>query len=102
MIRRPPRSALFPYTTLFRSCTSEKLVIGPNSPTIATTLSESTGAIGDTVHDSSTLSGATANAGGTVTYTVYTPEGPTSGPQAPLNNLGPPLLLTNTTTPPPH
>src|SRR5256885_6585738 len=25
MIRRPPRSTLFPYTTLFRSCTTTKL-----------------------------------------------------------------------------
>src|SRR5258708_33623424 len=25
MIRRPPRSTLFPYTTLFRSCISERL-----------------------------------------------------------------------------
>ena len=41
------------------------------SPTIATTLSESTGSIGDTVHDSATLTGATADAGGSVTYTVY-------------------------------
>src|SRR2546422_3391414 len=28
MIRRPPRSTLFPYTTLFRSC-AEGLPIGP-------------------------------------------------------------------------
>src|SRR3712207_7704751 len=28
MIRRPPRSTLFPYTTLFRS-SSEEIVIGP-------------------------------------------------------------------------
>src|SRR3712207_9581957 len=27
MIRRPPRSTLFPYTTLFRSITGEELVI---------------------------------------------------------------------------
>src|SRR5256885_2591757 len=27
MIRRPPRSTLFPYTTLFRSCGRAKLVI---------------------------------------------------------------------------
>src|SRR5438477_1323991 len=29
MLRRPPRSTLFPYTTLFRSCTS---TITPNAP----------------------------------------------------------------------
>src|SRR5207248_1319714 len=41
------------------------------SPDISTNLSESTGAIGDKVHDSAKLSGATAAAGGTVTYSVY-------------------------------
>src|SRR3712207_7539122 len=30
MIRRPPRSTLFPYTTLFRSCSS-----GPSTPATA-------------------------------------------------------------------
>src|SRR4051812_49895208 len=29
MIRRPPRSTLFPYTTLFRSCSP---ALGPTSP----------------------------------------------------------------------
>src|SRR5258708_28076489 len=29
MIRRPPRSTLFPYTTLFRSSTGNVLLIGP-------------------------------------------------------------------------
>jgi hypothetical protein len=64
------------------SCTSEKLVIGKNSPSIATTLSESAGAIGDTVHDSAALTGATSNAGGTVTYTVYTDNACSAGAQA--------------------
>ncbi|MGA2514200.1 MAG: hypothetical protein ABSG37_11360, partial [Candidatus Limnocylindrales bacterium] len=41
------------------------------SPTIATTLSGSTVPIGTAVYDSATLSGASPNAGGTVTYTVY-------------------------------
>jgi uncharacterized repeat protein (TIGR01451 family) len=43
----------------------------PNNPSIATKLSESSGKSGDTVHDTATLSGATASAGGKVTYTVY-------------------------------
>src|ERR1019366_10807451 len=30
MIRRPPRSTLFPYTTLFRSLTGENLVTRPS------------------------------------------------------------------------
>ena len=42
-----------------------------NNPTIATTLSKSTANVGDSVHDSATLSGATADAGGKVTYTAY-------------------------------
>src|SRR2546426_5519939 len=29
MIRRPPRSTLFPYTTLFRSCWATRLICGP-------------------------------------------------------------------------
>jgi len=41
-------------------------------PSIATTLSANPVEVGSTVHDSVTLSGASANAGGTVTYTVYT------------------------------
>ena len=42
------------------------------SPTIATLLSAETVSVGQAVHDSATLSGATADAGGTVTYTAYT------------------------------
>src|SRR2546429_4730238 len=30
MIRRPPRSTLFPYTTLFRSRTRERLLVSPS------------------------------------------------------------------------
>src|SRR2546430_11442773 len=32
MIRRPPRSTLFPYTTLFRSCMSWLLLARTNAP----------------------------------------------------------------------
>ena len=42
------------------------------SPTISTLLSASSITVGGSVHDSATLTGATSNAGGTVTYTVYT------------------------------
>src|SRR5262249_3843078 len=41
------------------------------SPSISTTLSDATVNTGTAVHDSASLTGATANAGGTVTYTVY-------------------------------
>ena len=43
-------------------------------PSIATTLSATSVPVGSTVHDSAALSGATADAGGTVTYTVYTDD----------------------------
>jgi hypothetical protein len=55
-------------------CTSEQVVVNPNAPTIATVLSAVSAAIGEPVHDSSTLSGATADAGGTVTYAVYSDD----------------------------
>jgi hypothetical protein len=51
------------------------------SPTIATILSASSVSIGTTVHDTATLSGATAGAGGTVTYTVYSDSGCGMNPQ---------------------
>src|SRR2546427_4473102 len=31
MIRRPPRSTLFPYTTLFRSCSSDTSSVPPSA-----------------------------------------------------------------------
>ena len=48
-------------------------------PTIATTLSANPVDVGSTVHDSATLTSATSNAGGTVTYTVYTNDTCTNG-----------------------
>ena len=43
----------------------------PTAPATAISLSETAGIPGDTVHASASLSGVTAGAGGTVTYTVY-------------------------------
>ena len=63
------------------SCTSEQLLIKTN-PTIATTLSATSVAIGTTVHDSSSLSGQTSDAGGTVIYTVYADNACTAGAQS--------------------
>src|SRR2546430_12042398 len=37
MIRRPPRSTLFPYTTLFRSLVHQRLVGGPELARVAVT-----------------------------------------------------------------
>ena len=53
------------------ACTDETLVVSPNAPSITTLLSQSTGNVGDSVHDSATLTGATATAGGTVKYAFY-------------------------------
>jgi hypothetical protein len=56
------------------TCSSEQLLVKAN-PKIATQLSATSVDVGSTVHDSATLSGQTANAGGTVTYTVYIDPG---------------------------
>jgi hypothetical protein len=62
-------------------CTSEHLVVTKKKPTIATTLSATTIEVGSTVHDSAGLAGTTPDAGGTVTYTVYTDSACTLNPQ---------------------
>jgi hypothetical protein len=64
------------------ACTEEHLVVNKLRPTIATTLSANPVNVGSTVHDSSALTGATSNAGGTITYTVYTNSSCTTGAQA--------------------
>jgi len=57
------------------TCTDEVVTIGKNSPTITTKLNGDQPSIsvvvGSSVYDTATLTGATADAGGTVTYTVY-------------------------------
>ncbi len=45
--------------------------VNPLSPSIATNLSATTTPVNTPVHDSSTLTGSTANAGGSVTYSVF-------------------------------
>lgn len=54
----------------------------PRSPSIATTLSSTSVMTGTAVKDSAALSGATPDAGGTVTYTVFTNNACTAGAQA--------------------
>jgi hypothetical protein len=72
------------------------------NPGISTTLSATTGSIGDTVHDSASLSGSTSTAGGTVTYTVYTDNSCTTfadvGSGAALGNAGT-VTVTNAVVP---
>jgi uncharacterized repeat protein (TIGR01451 family) len=53
------------------TCQDETLVVGKASPTIATLLSDDSITVGGTIHDSSTLTGATSGAGGTVKYRYY-------------------------------
>jgi hypothetical protein len=52
-------------------CSAEVLEVGASLGTISTSLSATSISIGDKVHDSATLSGATSDAGGDVTYAVY-------------------------------
>ena len=59
-------------------CSTEQLLVRTN-PSISTTLSATSVDVGSTVHDSATLAGATSDAGGTVTYTVYTNSTCTTG-----------------------
>src|SRR6266498_1586904 len=62
-------------------CTSEHLVVNKATPSITTTLSATNVDIGTAVHDSAALTGATADAGGTVKYTVYSNDTCTDNPQ---------------------
>jgi hypothetical protein len=69
------------------NCGDEPVVISviPHilvSPTITTQLSELSGLVGDSVSDLASLHGATPNAGGHVTYTVYTDSACTLGAQS--------------------
>jgi hypothetical protein len=61
---------------------NETSVVDKVQPGINTTLSAETVDVGTAVHDSAALTGATSNAGGTVTYTVYTNNTCTAGAQA--------------------
>src|SRR6185436_4243728 len=55
------------------TCTSGTLTVGKASPTIAVSLSPAASvAVNTAVRETATLTSATANAGGTVTYSVYT------------------------------
>src|SRR2546423_2949993 len=49
----------------------EPFSVGKATPTVTTTLSDSLIRVGDTIHDSATLSDAGPNAGGTLEYRYY-------------------------------
>jgi hypothetical protein len=63
-------------------------------PTITTTLSSGAVPVGFSVYDNATLQGATANAGGTVSYTVFT-----NGACVPLGNIVSVVTVTNGAVP---
>jgi uncharacterized repeat protein (TIGR01451 family) len=65
--------------TASSACASEAVDVGKASPSIATKLSTGEIVVGTFAHDSSTLTGATSDAGGTATYTVYTNNTCTDG-----------------------
>jgi LPXTG-site transpeptidase (sortase) family protein len=64
------------------ACADETAVVTTATLTIGTTLSSSSISVGGSVSDSSGLTGATSDAGGTVTYTVYTNSLCTLGAQS--------------------
>ena len=53
------------------SCSDEKLTVDKAAPAMSTSLSAASIPAGGSASDSATLTGKTGNAGGTVTYTVY-------------------------------
>src|SRR3712207_7089932 len=63
MIRRPPRSTLFPYTTLFRSGTSP---VGSSGASAAGTASPSSTAAASSGVDASVMGGAASSATGSL------------------------------------
>ena len=74
------------------SCAAESITVSPQTPTIVTQLSATGTTIGEAVHDTAALSGASATAGGTVTYDVFDKGncGGSDGLVAPL----PPVTVT--------
>ena len=69
------------FTSELKDFISPQKVTISNCTTITTTLSATAITVGDSVHDSATLTGATSDAGGTVTYTVYTDSACTQNPR---------------------
>src|SRR5256885_11372593 len=88
MIRRPPRSTLFPYTTLFRSVGSQICDILPTNVTVITgSLSTNAHLVGNTVFWD--LTNVVGHTGGRVTFQVQVSparsEEHTSELQSPCN-----------------
>jgi hypothetical protein len=58
-------------------CGDEPVEVSKKAPTIDTTPSPASAAVGDTIHDIATISGATSSAGGTITFDLFGPDDPT-------------------------
>ncbi|MGH2549445.1 MAG: hypothetical protein ACRDHN_08645, partial [Thermomicrobiales bacterium] len=59
------------YPPVVSECGSETVIVDQAQPEIVTTLSRTTISTTESVSDSAVLTGASANAGGTVTYRIY-------------------------------
>jgi hypothetical protein len=78
-------------------CSAEPVTILANTPSVGTTIKNAAGtavttaqSIPVTLHDSATITGATADAGGTITYLLFSSVANcTATPQVPLANLTP-------------
>src|SRR5256885_5024588 len=58
MIRRPPRSTLFPYTTLFRSSAVTNRLAGSTSSDLSSTASSRSGAIRPAIRSKQSVDGS--------------------------------------------
>jgi hypothetical protein len=76
-------------TAAVSGCGAEPITVNQNAPTISTQLSATSVAIGATAFDTALLSGPSANAGGSVTYSVYDNATCTSGGGGLISTLGP-------------
>jgi len=85
-------------TTTTSGCAAEPLTVSPDQPSVSTQLSTATVVFGGAVYDSATLSGASAGAGGTVTYLVYDNDTCSSGSGGLVATLGP-VSVTNGSVP---
>jgi hypothetical protein len=79
-------------------CGAEPITVSPDAPSISTQLSVTTVTIAGTADDTALLTGASANAGGTVTYRVYGNATCTSGGGGLITTLGP-VSVTNGSVP---
>jgi hypothetical protein len=76
----PTTTTTTPVVTTTPTTTTTPVIPGVNSPTLSTKLSTSPVTTGTSVNDTATLTGATSDAGGTVSYTVFSDAGCSQNP----------------------